>query len=164
MKINIRLATENDLPEILVLIKELAIFEKEPDAVELTVEELRKYGFSKNPEYVSFVAESEKGIAGMALAYKRFSTWKGVVLHLEDLIVKKALRGNGIGTKLLDRVVQYGYDLGVKRISWEVLDWNAPAFEFYNQKGAKTKDDWKVVHLDKSAIKNYISKLQNEGI
>ncbi len=159
MDIKIRLATKKDLPDVLNLIKELAIFEKEPDAVEVTVEELEKDGFANNPEFICFVAEIDNIINGMALAYKRYSTWKGVILHLEDLIVKKESRGLGIGTKLLDRIVVYGHEIGVKRISWEVLDWNTPAIDFYNKKGANIKEDWRVVHLDQQGMKEYIAKL-----
>jgi len=95
----------------------------------------------------------------MALVYKRYSTWKGIVLHLEDLIVNKEKRGLQIGTKLLDRVVEYADELDVKRVVWEVLDWNQPAIDFYNKKGAKMMDDWRVIHLDEQGIKNYISKI-----
>jgi len=159
MNINIRLATKSDMPEVLNLIKELATFEKEPNAVEVTVDELQEDGFSDSPEFICLVAEMNKKIQGMALAYKRYSTWKGKVLHLEDLIVKRESRGMQIGTRLLDEIVKYAFKTGVKRISWEVLDWNQPAIEFYNKKGAKIKEDWRVVHLDEKGIKNYISKL-----
>ena len=92
----------------------------------------------------------------MALVYKRYSTWKGEVLHLEDLIVSQSQRGKNLGTKLLDKVVAYGKSLGVKRISWEVLDWNEPAITFYETKGANVMRDWDVVHLDEKGIDNYL--------
>lgn len=155
----IRLATIEDMPQVLNLIKELALFEKEPDEVETTVEELEEDGFGKNPEFTCFVAEINNKIEGMALVYKRYSTWKGVALHLEDLIVSQDKRGLEIGTKLLDRVVKYGLEIGVKRINWEVLDWNQSAIDFYNKKGAKVMQGWRVVHLDEQGIKNYISKI-----
>lgn len=159
MSINIRLATKKDMPEVLNLIKELATFEKEPNAVEVTVDELQEDGFSGSPEFICLVAEMNKRIQGMALAYKRYSTWKGKVLHLEDLIVKRESRGMQIGTQLLDEIVKYAYKIGVKRISWEVLDWNQPAIELYNKKGAKIKEDWRVVHLDAQGIKKYMSRI-----
>lgn len=159
MENKIRLATINDMPEVLKLIKELAHFEKEPDAVEVTVEDLINDGFGTHPEFTCFVAEINGVIEGMALVYNRYSTWKGVALHLEDLIIRKDKRGLGLGTQLLDTVVKYGDEKGVKRINWEVLDWNKPAIDFYNKKGAKVMDDWRVVHLDEQGIKNYISKL-----
>ena len=155
----IRIAIKKDMSQVLELIKELALFEKEPDVVEVTVEQLEKDGFGINPEFTCFVAELDNKIEGIALVYKRYSTWKGVALHLEDLIVSNNKRGSGIGTKLLDTVIKYGEELGVKRIVWEVLDWNKPAIGFYDKKGAKVMDDWRVVHLDEQGIKNYISKL-----
>ena len=93
------------------------------------------------------------------MVYTRYSTWKGRVLHLEDLIVSKTKRGEGLGTKLLDAVVKHGNKLGVKRISWEVLDWNEPAIKFYESKGANVMRDWDVVHFDETAIKNYLNNL-----
>lgn len=159
MNFTIRNANKSDMPHVLNLIKELAIFEKEPDAVEVTLSDLEQDGFGKNPAFHCFVAETHGKIEGMALVYYRFSTWKGKALHLEDLIVSKEMRGSGIGSKLLDEVVKHGHQLGVKRINWEVLDWNEPAIAFYAKKGAHIKADWRVVHLDEQGIKNYISRL-----
>lgn len=155
----IRNATAEDMPSVLGLIKELAEFEKEPDAVEVTVEELQNDGFSENPAFKCFVAEANGKVAGTAIVFNRFSTWKGKILHLEDLVVSQEMRGKGIGTALLDRVVQHGYYLGVKRINWEVLDWNEGAIKLYEAKGAKILRDWDVVHLNEQGIKNYISNL-----
>jgi GNAT superfamily N-acetyltransferase len=159
MNFTIRAATKNDMPKVLNLIKELAVFEKEPDAVEVTLTDLEHDGFCENPAFYCFVAEVNGTIEGMALVYNRYSTWKGKALHLEDLIVSEAMRGTGIGSALLDEVVKYGYQLGVKRINWEVLDWNTPAIEFYEKNGAHVMREWNVVHLNEQAIKNYISKL-----
>jgi GNAT superfamily N-acetyltransferase len=147
------------MPQVLDLIKELALFEKEPKAVEVTVNDLLKDGYGQNPLFKCFVAEINTAIEGIALVYKRYSTWKGVVLHLEDLVVNPTMRGLGIGSKLLDEVVKYGRDLGVKRISWEVLDWNENAITLYEKKGAKVLRDWDVVQLDEQGIQNYISKI-----
>ncbi|WP_166962597.1 GNAT family N-acetyltransferase [Yeosuana marina] len=159
MNFTIRNATKQDMPQVLNLIHELAIFEKEADAVEVTVSDLEQDGFGENPAFHCFVAEVNNKIEGMALVYFRYSTWKGKALHLEDLIVSEAMRGSGIGSKLLDEVVKYGYSLGVRRINWEVLDWNEPAIIFYEKNGANVMRDWNVVHLNEQAIKNYISKL-----
>ena len=104
----------------------------------------------------SFVINVNQGIA---LVYTRFSTWKGTVLHLEDLIVSEHVRGHGIGSALLDQVILYGDDQGVKRICWEVINWNSPAIEFYEHKGARVMRDWNVVQLDEQGMKQYISKL-----
>jgi GNAT superfamily N-acetyltransferase len=155
----IRMATKADMTQVLDLITELAVFEKEPDAVEVTVDDLVSNGFGERPKFTCFVAEFEEKVEGIALVYNRFSTWKGNVLHLEDLVVSQKMRGSGLGTALLDEVVKFGNQLGVKRISWEVLDWNEPAIEFYIKKGADVKRDWDVVHLNEQGIKNYISNI-----
>ena len=159
MNFIIRNATKNDMPQVLALIEELAIFEKEPKAVEISIEDLQKAGYEEHPKFHCFVAELNTKIEGIALVYNRFSTWKGSVLHLEDLVVSQNMRGTGLGTALLDEVIKYGHQLGVKRISWEVLDWNEPAITFYEKKGANVKRDWDVVHLNEEGIKEYISKL-----
>lgn len=159
MTFTIRDATIDDMPQVLKLINELAVFEKEPNAVEVTVADLEKDGFGNNPAFHCFVADINNTIEGMALVYQRYSTWKGKTLHLEDLIVSQALRGFGIGSALLDKVVKYGHSLGVKRINWEVLDWNEPAIVFYEKKGANVMREWNVVHLNEQGINNYISKL-----
>lgn len=147
------------MPEVLHLINELAIFEKEPEAVEVTVKDLQNDGFGEHPAFHCFVAEVDSKIEGIALIYNRYSTWKGKILHLEDLIVSKSMRGTGLGTALLDEVVKYGHNLGVRRINWEVIDWNEKAITFYEKKGAKVLRDWDVVWLDKTGIENYIAKL-----
>ena len=159
MKISIREAKIEDMNAVLNLIKELAVFEKEPEAVEVTEEDLKRDGFGSSPKFHCFVAEVENKIEGIALVYKRYSTWKGSVLHLEDLIVSKSMRGHNLGTLLLDEVIKYGNQLGVKRISWEVIDWNQSAIEFYEKKGANVMRDWDVVQLDEKGIKAYLSKL-----
>ncbi|WP_336128068.1 GNAT family N-acetyltransferase [Mesoflavibacter sp. CH_XMU1422-2] len=159
MKFNIRFATQSDMPKVLGLIKELAVFEKEPDAVIITEKDLIEHGFGKNPLFTCFVAEREQEIVAIALIYFRFSTWKGKTVHLEDLIVKQELRGQGLGTLLLDEVIKYGYSQGVQRICWEVLDWNTNAINFYEKQGAKILKDWYLAQLEGDAIKNYIEKL-----
>ncbi|MAX70562.1 MAG: GNAT family N-acetyltransferase [Flavobacteriaceae bacterium] len=154
-----RLATKQDMPRVLELINELAIYEKEPDAVEVTVADLEKDGFGDDKKFTCFVIEDNNMVEGLALVYTRYSTWKGNVLHLEDLIVNEKHRGKGLGKKLLDTVVKYGKNLGVKRVSWEVLDWNEPAITFYEKNGANVMRDWDVVHLDKTGIENYLKAL-----
>lgn len=156
MRFELRKATANDMPEVLALIRELANFENEPKAVELTVPDLLRDGFGTNPLFHCFVAEIQTKIVGMALVYPRYSTWKGPVIHLEDLIVTQEWRGKGIGSSLLNEVVQYGHQLGVKRINWEVLDWNEPAIKFYESKGARVLRDWDVVQLDEQGITNFL--------
>lgn len=159
MNYMIRKATKNDMPQVLHLIKELASFEKEANAVEVTVEELQADGFGDKPAFQCFVAEVNSKIEGIALVFNRYSTWKGKAVHLEDLVVSETMRGSGLGTALLDEVIKYANDLGVKRVNWEVLDWNEPAITFYEKKGAHIKRGWMVVQLDEQGIKDYISKL-----
>lgn len=150
----IRTAKPTDMKEVLGLIQELAVFENEPDAVEIKEEDLIRDGF-EGDAFKCFVAEKEARIVGIALVYPRYSTWKGVALHLEDLIVTQSLRGSGIGSALLKQVVDYAKELGVKRVSWDVLDWNESAISFYEAKGAKVLRDWNVVQLDEQGIKNF---------
>jgi RimJ/RimL family protein N-acetyltransferase len=157
MDIIIRKAISQDMWQVLDLIKELAIFEKEPDAVEVTVADLQREGFGEQPLFSCFIAEVATEIVGAAIVYFRFSTWKGRTIHLEDLIVKEAMRGQGVGTALYAKVMKYGFDLGVKRIEWNVLDWNEGAIKFYERSGARVLDDWAVVQMDEQGIKNYIN-------
>lgn len=159
MGFTIRKAKKEDMSAVFQLIKDLAIFEKEPDAVDITIDDLERDGFGDIPQFECFVGEIDHNIEGIALFYNRYSTWKGRALHLEDLIVREDKRGLGLGTALLDEVVKYGHQLGVKRINWEVLDWNEPAIAFYEKKGAKVMRDWDVVQLSEEGIKKYISNL-----
>lgn len=159
MSFTIRKAKKEDMPQVLSLINQLATFENEPDAVEVTLKDLENDGFGKHPAFICFVAEVNNKVEGTAIVFHRFSTWKGKILHLEDLIVNEAMRGMGLGTALLDEVVKFGYSLGVKRINWEVLNWNKPAITLYKKKGANVLHDWNVVHLNEQGIKNYIANL-----
>jgi GNAT superfamily N-acetyltransferase len=146
------------MPRVLDLIKELAAFENEPAAVELTLEDLLNHGFGKLAKFHCFVADENQEVVGLALIYERYSTWKGPVLHLEDLIVQEAYRGQGIGSMLLNRVVEHARSTGVKRLGWEVLDWNVDAIAFYEAKGASILKEWRVVQMDEAAIANYQSE------
>ena len=154
----IRKATKNDMPSVLELIQELAIFEKEPDAVVVTVEDLVRDGFSENPLFQCFVAEVDNEIIGMALYYYRYSTWKGKTIHLEDLIVKESKRGTGAGFALYKEIIKQGKAENVRRIEWNVLDWNTPAIDFYEKSGAKVLSDWRVVHMDENGITNFLKE------
>lgn len=156
MKFAVRKAEAEDMAQVHKLVQELAQFEKEADAVEICVEDLISHGFGTVPLFHCFVGEVADEIVGMALFYPRYSTWKGPVVHLEDLIVTKKMRGSGLGSALLTEVVKYGKQLGVKRISWEVLDWNEPAIQFYESKGAKVMRDWDVVQLDEMGIERFL--------
>ena len=156
MKIKIREAAKNDMKEVYNLIVELAVFEKEHDEVDISIKDLEDMGYLyKNPLFKCFVAEVEDDIVGAAIIYNRFSTWKGKTLHLEDLIVTKKMRGKGIGSKLFDKVILFGKKSEAKRISWNVIDWNKDAIEFYENRGAKIADGWSIVHLSGVNLSNY---------
>ena len=144
------------MPTVLQLIQELAVFEKEPDAVVVTVDDLIRDGFGEKPLFHTFVAELNGEIIGMALYYYRYSTWKGKTIHLEDLIVKEAHRGTGAGLALYTEIMKQGKKDGVRRIEWNVLDWNEPAIRFYEKSGAKVLDDWRVVHMDEEGINRFL--------
>ena len=155
MSTTIRRANAQDMPEVLRLIKELAVFEKEPDAVETTVEVLVESGFGDQPQFICFVAEVDTKVVGMALVYFRFSTWKGRALYLEDLVVQEDMRGKGVGLALFNRVMQFGKEEGVKRVNWVVLDWNKEAIAFYKKAGATIKPEWWQVSMGEEVLKNY---------
>ncbi len=154
----IRDGLAEDMPQVLLLIEELAIFEKEPNAVDVTVEDLLKEGFGDKPLFHCFVAEANDEIVGLALVYFRFSTWKGRTVHLEDLIVRESKRGTGIGMALYKRVMQYAKEQEVKRVEWNVLDWNKPAVDFYLNSGAKILEGWQVVQMDEKGLNAFVSK------
>jgi GNAT superfamily N-acetyltransferase len=158
---HIRKAQKTDMPQVLELIQELAVFEKEPNAVEISVKDLINDGFSNNPLFYCFVAEEENNILGIALYYYRYSTWKGKTIHLEDLIVKEDKRGLGIGFALYSEIIRQGKRDNVRRIEWAVLDWNTPAIEFYKKTGANVLDDWRVAQMDKTGIDAFLEKLKN---
>lgn len=155
----IRKATVEDLPAVLELIRELAHFEKEPDAVEITVETLLEHGFGTHPLFQIRVATRNEEIIGMALFYYRFSTWKGKTIHLEDLIIRESARGTGAGSKLYAEVMKIAHKENVKRVEWVVLDWNQKAIDFYTKTGAKISEDWRTVQMDEQGLQNYIKSL-----
>lgn len=161
--ITIRRASINDASAILTLIKELATFEKEPEAVVITETDIIRDGFSKNPLFQTIVAEYKEEVIGMALYYYRYSSWKGKTIHLEDLIVKQQHRGTGAGYALYKAVLTQAYQEGVKRVEWVVLDWNKHAISFYEKSGAVVLSDWRLVQMDEKGITNFINNKQNES-
>jgi GNAT superfamily N-acetyltransferase len=158
MTFTVRFGEQKDVPSLLRLIKELAYFEKELEAVEITEETLLTYGFGENQMFKFFVAESDDEIVGIALFYERFSTWKGPTIHLEDLIVTQSKRKLGIGKALYGKVLQYAYTNNYKRVAWEVLDWNTNAIEFYENSGAKYLSDWSVVQMNEEGLLNFVNQ------
>jgi GNAT superfamily N-acetyltransferase len=152
----IRKANAEDMKSVLGLIQELAVFEKEPDAVVVTEADLIRDGFGTNPLFCVFVAEVELQIAGIALYYYRYSTWKGKTIHLEDLIIKESMRGAGLGYALYSEIIKQGKKDNVRRIEWNVLNWNTPAIEFYKKSGANVLDDWRVAQMGENAIDYFL--------
>tara|TARA_R110000868_G_scaffold87048_3_gene243703 strand:- start:1321 stop:1800 length:480 start_codon:yes stop_codon:yes gene_type:complete len=152
----IRRGKSEDMVAVLDLIQELAIFEKEPDAVLITAEDLMRDGFGAAPLFYVFVAEVDSEIVGIALYYYRYSTWKGKTLHLEDLVVKDKMRGTGLGYALYSEIIKQGKKDQVRRIEWNVLDWNTPAIDFYEKSGAKVLRDWDAVQMDEAGINDFI--------
>ncbi|MGJ1388564.1 N-acetyltransferase family protein [Sphingobacterium spiritivorum] len=144
----IREAVKTDCPDMLELIKELALFEKAPEQVTVTMEEFEESGFGNNPVWGAFVAEVYGNIVGISLYYIRYSTWKGRRLYLEDLIVTEQMRGTGIGKKLLDQTVEYSKSKGYSGMMWQVLDWNTPAIEFYKKYQATFDGEWLNVSIN----------------
>ena len=157
----IRKALKEDMNDVLQLIQELATFEKEPEAVVITVDDLIRDGFSQNPLFHCFVAQNDNKIQGMALYYYRYSTWKGKTIHLEDLIVKENQRGSGVGFALYSKIIEQGKIDNVRRIEWAVLDWNIPAIEFYKKSGAKILEDWRTVQMNEQQISNFLRNLNS---
>ena len=141
-KINIRVGTEKDLSQILKLIKELAQYEKAPMEVEVTLDEMMNWGFGKNKIFDFFVAEENNSIIGLALFYYKYSTWKGKCLFLEDIIVTENQRGRGIGKLLFDEIVIVSKSQKVRRLEWQVLEWNEPAIKFYKKYNSVMDSEW----------------------
>ncbi len=156
----IRKANSDDVKDILRLLIELAIFEKEPDAVKVTEQKLRRDGFGENPKFQCIIAEIDKTIVGLAFYTPRYSTWVGDTLHLEDLIVTEKMRGKGIGTLLYKSFLEEAKRRDVNRVEWSVLDWNKPAINFYKKTGAIIDglDQWKIVRMNKQIIDDYLSR------
>jgi GNAT superfamily N-acetyltransferase len=140
---HIRLAQQTDCKRLLELIQELAVYEKAPQEVIVTLQHFEESGFGANPVWWAFVAEdANKIVQGFALCYIRYSTWKGQTLYLEDLLVTEAMRGKGIGKLLFDRVIQDAKEKGFKRMTWQVLEWNEPAINFYKKYNATLDAEW----------------------
>ena len=145
----IRQGNKADLPAALELIRELAIYEKAEHEVANTVEMMEKDGFGAQPVFGFIVAEEDSGeIIGMSMYYYRYSTWKGKRMYLEDLIVKEAKRGSGVGKLLFERTIEIGKETGCTGMMWQVLDWNEPAINFYKKYNTRMEDDWINCNLD----------------
>ena len=142
MEITIRKATKNDLSEVLSLIKELALFEKQPQEVTITLEQLEQDGFGEHPLYWIILAVENGEILGMSFYYIRYSTWKGRCLYLEDLVVKEKYKQQGIGKLLFEATLKEAKKMDAKLMNLQVLDWNEPAIQFYKKFNAELDDEW----------------------
>ncbi len=140
--LSIRKGTKEDLPGAMLLIQELADYEKASSEVANSVEQMEQDGFGPNPIFQFFVAENLGKILGVALYYYSYSTWKGKCIHLEDLVVTASQRQNGIGGKLFKRMMQQAKEEDVARLTWQVLDWNEPAIKFYEKYKANFDGEW----------------------
>ena len=155
---SIRVATAADIPVILHLIRELAAYEREPDAVRATEADLMRDGFGERPRFECLIAEerdTEGGLrqVGFALYFVSYSTWRGRPgIHLEDLFVLPRFRGRGIGKELLARVAKRAVEQGFDRLGWDVLDWNRPALDFYQRMGARLLADWRIMRVTDEAL------------
>lgn len=155
MNIAIRKGTKTDLPAVLNLVKELAIYEKAPNEVTVTLNDMERDGFGENPIFSFFVAETDGKVVGIALYYIKYSTWKGKCVFLEDIIVTEAYRQYGIGKKLFDEVVKVAKAMNVKRLEWQVLEWNEPAIKFYKKLNTHFDEEWINCKLTDKEIQAY---------
>lgn len=149
----VRTATPDDVPDILRLIRALADYEREPDAVATTEDDLRTWLFGDDAVADVLVAEAAGRVVGMALWFRTYSTWTGVPgIHLEDLFVEPEQRGSGLGKALLTSLARIAVDRGYQRVEWVVLDWNTPSIEFYRSLGARGMQGWSTYRLTGDAL------------
>jgi len=138
----IRRAVEEDCPRLLELIHELAVYERAPNEVTVTIDHFLESGFGKKPVWWAFVAEANGKVEAFALYYIRYSTWKGQAMYLEDILVTEKMRGKGIGKLLFDRIIEEAKEKKFNRIIWQVLEWNEPAINFYKKYNADFDPEW----------------------
>ncbi len=154
-EIKLRTAKKSDCPRLLELIIELAVFEREPHEVTVTLAEMEEAGFGEKPVWKAYVAEWEGFIVGFALYYIRYSTWKGSRLYLEDLIVTETWRGKGVGKLLFEQMIREAKELGLNGMTWQVLDWNEPAIKFYQKYQSAIGTGWLNGSLSKDQVSNF---------
>jgi len=152
----IREAKISDVPAIYQLIIDLAVYEKEPDAVIATADEIKENLFGANPVAFCHVAEVDGKVVGIAIWFLNYSTWLGKAgLYLEDLFVNPDYRGKGLGLELMKTLAKLCIDRGYERFQWWVLDWNEPSINFYKAIGAEAMDEWTVYRLSGNALKSF---------
>ncbi len=149
MGIVIRNATKQDCQRMMELIHELAVYEKEPEAVTVAFDHFVESGFGSNPVWQAIVAEADGKVEGFALWYIRYSTWKGQRMYLEDLLVTNKLRGNGIGKLLIEKLIEICKENKYSGLVWQVLNWNEPAINFYKKfNGVVFDEEWTNCRID----------------
>jgi ribosomal protein S18 acetylase RimI-like enzyme len=153
--IKIRKGTEADLPQVLGLVKELAVYERAPNEVEVTLPEMQNWGFGKDKIFNFFVAEDGQKIVGISLYYYKYSTWKGKCLFLEDIIVTESYRRYGLGSKLFNEVVLVAQKEKVRRMEWQVLEWNVTALDFYRKYNSHFDKEWVNCKLTFQQLQEY---------
>ena len=162
MSFLIRHGDEKDVPGMFKLVKELAEFERAPEAVVNTEHILLEDGFGKHSIYKVFIAEevATGDVIGMALYYTAYSTWKGRIIYLDDLVVTERFRKFGIGKRLLNEVLKEAEQRGVNQIRWQVLEWNEPAIKMYEKVGVTFDPEWIDCKMSKEQISSYVASLQ----
>ena len=153
--ISIRKGLESDIEQALALVQELANYEKAPQEVEVTITEMTAWGFGADKQFDFYVAEENKKIIGMALYYYKYSTWKGKCLFLEDIIVTQTQRGKGIGKLLFEQIAQIAKEQKVRRMEWQVLDWNEPAIGFYKKYNSHFDGEWTNCKLTMAQLQEF---------
>lgn len=153
MPVLVRKGMKEDMQAVHALICELALYEKAPQEVTNTVEDMQRDGFGDQPVFRCLVAESEGVIVGMAIYFIKYSTWKGKGVYLDDIVVTEPLRGKGIGSRLFDEVIRDSFSLGANQMHWQVLDWNEPAIRFYRKYNASLDGEWINCKLDHDALR-----------
>ena len=148
MSITIRKIVKQDCKPLLDLIYELAVYERAPEQVTVTLQHFEESGFGANPVWWGFVAEEENRIIGFVLYYIRYSTWKGQRMYLEDFLVTEKARGKGVGKLLFDKLIEEAKEKKFNGIVWQVLDWNEPAINFYKKYNAKIEHEWLNCSID----------------
>jgi GNAT superfamily N-acetyltransferase len=142
MNVQIRKATREDCPRLLELVHELAVYERAPDEVTVTLQHFEESGFGTQPVWWAFVAEVDGQVQGFALFYIRYSTWKGQRMYLEDLLVTESMRCQGIGKLLFDELIVEAKRRKLSGIQWQVLEWNEPAIQFYKKYNSSFDPEW----------------------
>ena len=163
MDIHIRKAVKEDVPAMLGLVKELAEYERSPQSVINTEQMLLEDGFGTNSIYRAFVAETDGTIVGLALYYTAYSTWKGKIFFLDDIVVTEKFRRYGIGKKLINHVLKAAHTAAVNQIRWQVLEWNTPAITFYKKIGAELDPEWINCRMSKEEIEGYVNKQETQS-